>query len=387
MRIFLSCLQALRPHRIPPYSFWEIYFKRGIEEAGHQWIEAADLDWAEGLTLSDKAALSRWREQTWSLTLEYLRRELQNGAIDLFLGYLYPQMIEPSAIAEIQRLGVPCVSFFCDNIREFRKVPSEYYRFDLNWVPEYGALKMYAAAGLKYVHAPMPCWIPPQRRTAEHTENYGPTFVGSCDHLRRNLLGNTVDLGAPLTIRGPGWQPEASATPMSITRRKSAMQLLRNQYMHISRHGVKSWWFKFEPFLRPLRIPDIPGRFLAPKVFGDSYVAVTQESVVTVGINRVQTFRHSIHNPITYSRLRDVEAPMMGACYLTEWAEDLEHLYTLGVDIETYRTSEELAAKIKELLADPARRLSMRRAGQRRALNELSVPRSLNKITAALGIH
>ena len=40
---------------------------------------------------------------------------------------------------------------------------------------------------------------------------------------------------------------------------------------------------------------------------------------------------------------------MLGACYLTEWTEGLEHMYELGKEIETYRTAEELTSKLSEL--------------------------------------
>ena len=49
MRIFLSYQQALQKHNVPAYSFWETYFKNGIEEAKHKWVEANEVDWAESL--------------------------------------------------------------------------------------------------------------------------------------------------------------------------------------------------------------------------------------------------------------------------------------------------------------------------------------------------
>lgn len=55
MCIFISCQQSLKKHDVPSYSFWEVYFKKGIKEAGYSWIEAAEIDWAEGLTYSKKA--------------------------------------------------------------------------------------------------------------------------------------------------------------------------------------------------------------------------------------------------------------------------------------------------------------------------------------------
>lgn len=386
MRIFLSCLQSLRPHRVAAFQFWEKYFKRGIEEAGHTWLEADGVDWAEGLTFTDDAALSRWRERTWSLVLEALRNKLRDGPVDLFLGYLYPGMVESAAVREIQRLGIPCVNFFCDNVREFRKLPETFGCFDLHWVPEYEALSLYERAGFQAVLAPMPCWVKPQQRSADHPESKGVTFIGSHDVLRRHLLGSAISLGTEINIAGSGWKSTVGASPPTDRPRKRFHQTLWNQLGSIRRRGLIGYAMKFERFVRPLSLPRIGGERLLGKVSDLDYVRLTQQSSVCLGINRVQTFRHSLHCPPTYSRLRDIEAPMMGACYLTEWTEGLSHFYELGRDIETYRTPEELAEKIRELLADPARRRQLRRAGQRRALEELCFPRTLKKITEAVGI-
>src|SRR5689334_17005391 len=127
MRIFLSCLQSRARHPIPAYAFWEPYFKRGIEEAGDHWLESRDADWAEGLVhVDDPAALADWLERTWRVVVEDVRRAHARGGVDFFLGYLYPHQVSSDAIAEIRALGVPCVNFFCDNVREFTAAPSEY---------------------------------------------------------------------------------------------------------------------------------------------------------------------------------------------------------------------------------------------------------------------
>jgi spore maturation protein CgeB len=78
--------------------------------------------------------------------------------------------------------------------------------------------------------------------------------------------------------------------------------------------------------------------------------------------------------------LRDIEAPMLGACYLTEWTEGLSRLYQLGTEVETYRTADELSAKLHDLTGDPSRRQSMRHAARRRALAEHSLTRTMSKI-------
>jgi hypothetical protein len=166
MRIILSCLQSLRRHDIPAYDFWRTYFVEGCREASIDVLEVPGVDWAEGLTLAEGSEeFDLWRSCTWEQTLAFAKDEQERGGVDFFLGYLYPEQVDVPAVHELRRAGIPCVNFFCDNVREFRKVPAAYAPFDLHWVPEYEALPMYRRAGLPHIHAPMPCWIPEKLRT------------------------------------------------------------------------------------------------------------------------------------------------------------------------------------------------------------------------------
>jgi len=106
--------------------------------------------------------------------------------------------------------------------------------------------------------------------------------------------------------------------------------------------------------------------------------------MITLGINRYPSYHYPFTRPNTYSRMRDIEAPMMGACYLTEWTEGLDNLYELGEEIETYRTSEELVEKIQYLTSSPTLRNSLRLKGQKRALSEHNITKSIEKIWQAI---
>lgn len=387
MRIFLSCMQSPNRYPIAAYDFWETYFKRGLEEAGHHWVESEVTDWAEALTMTGEAARSAWRDRTWSQVLRAVRTQTDRGGVDVFLAYLYPHMIERAAIAEIQRLGIPCINFFCDNVREFRAMPESFGCFDLNWVPEFEAVAFYEKAGAKHVFAPYPCWIPPEMRIGGHPETDGVTFVGSRDPLRAHLLGSAIKGGAPISIAGAGWLGEKKPgyAPES-DRHKGPLRLLRNQREFIRQHGLGGWLRKFESRVR--RLPDvpIPKNRLRGVVSAEEYVRLMQQSRISLGVSRLETFQRPLRRPLNSPRLRDLEAPMMGACYLTEWTETLSHFYDVGRHVEAYRSTDELIGKIDSLLADPQRRQLLRSQGQEHALSELSVPSSLRKVFGALGL-
>jgi hypothetical protein len=374
-------MQAQRRHPLPAYSFWETYFKHGLEEAGHEWVEAAGIDWVEPLVTDDPRLVQR----TWQRAIDYIRQLQAERPIDLFLGYFFPKQIDPAGVRAVRDLGIPTVNFFCDNVRDFRVVPTEFRAFDLHWVPEFKALVMYRDAGLNVVHAAMPVWVAPERRTCDHPERYGPTFIGRWDLQRDDLFGRAIQLGAPLVVRGPGWRGESSAAQQPAAAASWTRRLSRLAKMARTQGPLAPLWRMTYTRHRELR-GRLPAAAVDAPVFGDDYVAVTQQSMVTIGTNRYPSFRRPFWNPDTYSRLRDIEAPVMGACYLTEWTEGLDQMYELGREIETYRTAEELVEQISRLSADATRRTNLRLRGQQRALADHCVGRSISAIGEALGI-
>lgn len=386
LRLFLCCQQARRRHAVPAYGFWAEYFRGALGEAGHEWLEAPDCDWADGLLPLDASARAEWLERTWSSTVEFLRREHARRPVDFFLAYLFPDQVLPSALAEIRALGIPCVNFFCDNVREFRRVPASFHGFDLHWVPEHKAVALYQAAGLPWINAPMACWVPAAHRRPIRAETLPPTFVGTRDEQREALFAAAFGQGLQLDLRGPGWASAATAPAPPPPPARNPIERARRQLRYADQHGwgalMRKGWLSLRP--RPsLHFDFVP--HVRPSSWGDDYWTVLRECSVCVGVNRYPSLRFPFDRPDTYSRLRDIEAPMAGACYLTEWTEGLDQLYVPGEEIETYRDAAELVAKVESLAADAPRRAKMRTAGQRRALQEHSIARTLGRIAARLG--
>lgn len=390
MRILLSCLQSDTRYALPAYQYWETYFRGGIAEGGHECDAVPGVDWAEGLTYEHAPAeASAWRARTWERTVEWVKAQPANGRPDIFLSYLYTWMVDEQAIREIRRLGVPCVNYFCDNVRAFTRPPKEYRAFDLNWVPELAATRFYERNGFPFIHAAMPTWIPAEQRTCDHPEEYGVTFIGSRDPLREVLFADAIRRGAPVELRGAGWPaggkaPEPYPDPLGM--RKGPMAKLVNQLEDLAEFGPLGYARKVAERMRRPIGDSLLAANVRQRPDPAQYVALTQRSQVVLGVNRYPSYRFPFDRPDTYSRGRDIEAPMMGACYLTEWTGELETMYELGKEVETYRDAGEMVQKIRMLQADPVLRRTMRCAAQRRALTEHSVPRTLERIAERLGI-
>lgn len=383
MRILLSFLQdqVSKPHPVPSYRFWQHYIKNGIAEAGMSYIEVPEVDWAEGLVYEEgSVALQNWQERSWQATLNYIKANRQN--IDIFLSYLYPKQILAEPIEQIRKMGIPCVNFYCDSVREFKAVPAKFRIFDLIWVPEHEALSMYREVRVKHINLPMPMWVEPQLRcrTLLH-EIAGVSFIGSKDILRENLFGQAIQKGLPVSVRGAGWLAHREAPVFAVN---SAYQKLINQVNFVKQQGFSGLAIKGLQQLTKFPVVPVADDHIFPSPDFDEYINITQSSMVTLGINRVPTFKRTHNKPLTYSRLRDIEAPMLGACYLTEYCEGIEQLYDTDNEINVYRTVDELVQKATELLNNKEKRDKLRINGQQRALNDHAIPSSLKKIKKAL---
>jgi hypothetical protein len=382
MKIFLSFFQSQQQHSIPAYSFWEYYIKNGIEEAGHQWVECPDVDWALGLVPQTPHDHLKWKQIVWEKTVNYIKKH----PVDLVLSYLYPQQIDTSAIKEIQQAGTPWVNFYCDHVRDFKTLPAAFSLFDLNWVPEHKAIKQYQEAKYPFISLPMPMWVKPHYRVPQPEINSQITFIGSKDIQRHLLFENIVKQNPAINIAiyGSGWK-ESTTRPQPLADYGIDKKILF-QYQVLSQYGLKGYIEKIKQRSYTGQLSDVLNSKIKGVPSAQQYNELTGASMITIGVNRYPSYFFPLHKPNTYSRLRDIEAPMLGACYLTEWTEGIETLYDIHNEIETYKTPEEFLQKTDELKNNPSKRKGLKLKGQLRALNSHSIPVSLQKILCTLGL-
>ncbi len=385
MNVYLSFLQSKINHPIPAYSFWEYYVKNGISEAGAEWQEG-DVDWAEGLMYStDKIKLDAWKAETWEKTIRDIKIKHSKKPVSYFLSYLYPHQVEEQAIKEIQKMGIPCVNFFCDNVREFKKAPIQFAVFDLIWVPEYKAVEIYKNANYNYLHLPMPMWVAPKYRELSNEETNEVSFIGSKDVQRWLLFEEVVKKGLDLNIYGHGWINEGTNLSILDNMANSGFkQKLQNQISFLKRFGITGFYHKLNQKNLKINISISLEQCLKGKPKFDEYIKITKESAITLGVNRYPSFHHPLNNPDTYSRLRDIEAPMLGACYLTEWTEGIDEMYEIGKEIEVYKTTDELLQKVIALLNSKEKRNELRINAQKKALDNYGIPKTLDSILCYL---
>ncbi len=297
-------------------------------------FECPDVDWAQGLVPKNKAEQLKWKDVAWSKTLAWLKK----NPADLFLSYLYPEQIDTAAIGEIRKMGIACVNFFCDNVRLFNKIPAEFSVFDLNWVPEFKAITLYQNAGFPHINLPMPIWVAPNLRNLHNENNDQVSFIGSKDIQRLLFLEKLMqaDPELPITIYGNGWDGSI-AQDFLPAEDNTLYRKFNFQFNFIKKNGLGAYLRKLQQRNISLSASGALKARIHGTVSFDEYNKLTAESMITLGLNRYVSYHSPFSKPGTYSRLRDIEAPMLGACYLTEYTEGIEQLYEPGKEIEVYK--------------------------------------------------
>jgi spore maturation protein CgeB len=85
-------------------------------------------------------------------------------------------------------------------------------------------------------------------------------------------------------------------------------------------------------------------------------------------------------------RLRDFEAPLAGACYLTQRSAGLDRCFRVGEEVLAWDGTADLVETARRLLADPARCLAVARAGWERARRDHTYAARLETLFGLLGI-
>jgi spore maturation protein CgeB len=129
--------------------------------------------------------------------------------------------------------------------------------------------------------------------------------------------------------------------------------LLEGIREHVTVRGNR-WQRNFPLISAPLRarIDDRP-------VWGEELHRLLGQSKIVLNITRTD-----FYGAETGINLRIFEALAAGCFLLTDHCDELGELFRIGEEIETYRSSAELAEKVRHYLANPAAREAVAAAGQ-----------------------
>ncbi|MEW9900543.1 glycosyltransferase [Chitinivorax sp. PXF-14] len=182
-------------------------------------------------------------------------------------------------------------------------------------------------------------------------------------------LGVDTDLYHPL----PGTRQRHVATFVGgyNERRREAMHALRGLPVEIYGPGWRKPRNGWEPA--------IWRRVKADGIWGEALNRVYNESKVVLNITGWNAANKTGLN------MRVFDVPATGAFLLTDYSDELAEYFEPGKEVETWRTPEELADKLRYYLAHDAAREAIARAGHERVLKLESFEAKMRRMLATIG--
>jgi len=255
--------------------------------------------------------------------------------LDLVWGQLWANYVAPDTLQAIRDLGIPVVNVAMDD-----RLPEHWASFGKHRL---GSIGLGPAVDLVLTTSPECCaWygvegVPalfwplasdPERfgPAPESQKRYDVSFVGNRYGIRLRIVERLIRAGLDVTAFGAGW-PNG---PVSAER--------------------------------------------TADIFARSRIIL---GIGTVGHN----------DDIFTLKLRDFDATMAGALYITHRNPDLLELYREGEEIECYGTVEECIEKIGHYLSRPDDRQRIAAAGRKRALLAHTWDQRIGAAMKAVGIN
>lgn len=389
-RVFL-CFYVVGAGQRLVSNYWLEPLARSLrDDMGCDVVVPADVNLGAAYGRTDRAWMRDERPRMSEALLRQFQEAHREKPFDLFLSYFTSAQIEPGALKEI-RAQVPCVNFFCDNLHAFSLVEELAPAFTLNWVPERRACETYRARGLPYIYLPMAACPSYHRPLDSVAEDIDVSFCGGFQFPRIELFGEAFRRGLEIEVYGPQTESFlASRQPLSLSGSlRSCMYWVKSHVGNCLRRGLAFDLYSHRMELARRRNRDYPLRLLHTAVPDEEVIRLYARTKVSVGANRIWlpgslSLFHT--RWYAYPRLRDFEATMSGACFLTEYSEEHDDLFDIGKEIEVYRNCEELVDKAKTLLADPDKRARLRKNARQAAVSRHTWRHRLEKIFEAVGV-
>jgi len=291
----------------------------------YDWCEEFDhqrKDWHKSL----KARMNRE-------LIRKLEKWIREDSTDVIFAYISGEQVYPATIERVSRLGVPMINLalndkehFVGKIRAGKSMGSRDIcrYFDLCWTSTEDALKKYCVEGATPVYLPEGA-NPDIHRPFEEEKIYDVSFVGQCYGNRPEIISRLQSLGINVAPYGSGWP-----------------------------NG-------------PLPL--------------EKMVLLYSRSRINLGFAGIAGHRDAF-----CLKGRDFEIPMSGGLYLTEHHQELEKVYDIGREIVTYSGIDDLARKIRFLLAHPEKAEEIRKSGLRRARMDHTWEKRFERIFSLAGL-
>jgi hypothetical protein len=339
--------------------------------------------------LSQKGSI-KWSEKKKfgmnKILIEKVREADREKKVDLFFSYVNDRIAYPETIKKIKDMGIPTLNFYFDDKHEFHDIENISPAFDYCWTTVKEAVPKYKAIGANPIYT-LAAANPTVYKPYPLKREFDVTFVGLCRGERPATVRKIVEAGIDIRVWGHGWirgQPFRASIHSVFSRngseqfpiRRSVDKLIRDFYnYYIGWCGIKGCEIKD---LRNIAGPPLPF---------EEMVKMYSRSKISLGFGGADTSKElEKEGRLTAVKGRDLEAPMSGAFYITEYRKELEDYYEIGKEIICYYDTEDLIEKIKYYLANEDEAEAIREAGYRRARREHTWAMRFEQVFKAMGI-
>lgn len=363
MRIFLALPKASEVQRGAFGRTWYKNFYETLRDMGHK-VYFFDQDTLIGN--------KRFRNQSERLSfasallVDTFQEEHRAKPFDLFFSYYKDDMVDPQAVEQIRKSGVPAANFSCNNAHQFYLVEELSPHFDYNLHSEKDARAKFLAIGANPLWWPMasnPKYFKPQ----DVPRTIAVSFVGANYALRARYIAHLLENSVDVYTYGPGWQWGTTSRWRSVAKRYKFLLQALCAVSPLAQYRASAMLADHD-FRRSLgaRFPD---NVHAP-VSDDELIALYSRSQISLGFLEVYD-RHDPSKTVTrHLHLREFEAPMSGALYCTGYMDELAEFFEPGKEVLVYRNQHELLDKVCYYLAHPDEAEKIRQAGRARALRD-----------------
>lgn len=248
--------------------------------------------------------------------LVQIEAALKDGQVDLLMGQMWANYLSKEALARVRRYGIPVINISMDD------------RLPVNWGTQDGI--RLGAVGLASVTDLV------LTTSSETCAWYG---VEDCPAIFWPLAS---DPGVFTPSHNNVRDIDVLFIGNKYGVRERIVQDLKRRQIHVECYG-KGW-------------PNGPST-------AEQSAALFKRAKIILGVG---TVGHC--NDVYTLKLRDFDAPMSGALYLTHRSRDLSLLYEEGKEIECYATAEEAARKINHYLCHLTELSAVAAAGQAKAI-------------------
>lgn len=348
---------------------WQRHFYDGLRAALPGVVLATDVDfaWARPANRAPTNP-SPERTATSERVWDQIRAAQAQGGLDAVISYCFSSDVETTLVARVVDLGVPWINFFCDSSYAFDLVESLARVTSLNWFPERAALPNYRALSRPVLCRPYALHGAALPDAGCDTAEHALGFVGAPTGNRVLRLAALRLLGCRATVRGEGWRRTTTTSRRPAPARPAPRSNDRRMRGSLMERAL------VRTLIRVVRGDAEP-------LSDDEMAPFLTRCRVVLGLNEGRDLRGVYQS---YMKLRDVEFPGYGCCYLTQHNEDVEHAFDIGREVLTFRDTAEAASLVRRSVRHPADARAIGQAGRRRVLAEHTWAARLAELARAL---